>query len=389
MADPLTASDMWRIERGLGTSSMASPEERRRFAAAGQLPLNSMDVAKFAEGRGISPMAGTAEKEAWKMAEYMGGRREQAPISYGGLGDRPVGSSRRAIRMQDEWDKKQMDMLQQQRLAQQIQQANLAEQREGFRFTKEQNEYAAKLNLDTLNEKTAAQESSEANAIASGLNSIDFKTDPEAGLKIDQLVLNNPLGATRKDVAERIEAARNISSTYGLAATTKADQEARKAKSDIINSALRDGVTEQEIERTKFADPKTAVVDYNYEEIAKLAAQKVGERKTKEPEEEVYKPISVAEARDRRDIIKAEFDELDASVQSGKLDDDDSDYVKTKARLRRAEAELKVAEGVKQPQAGGAKPKELSPRDQSALDWANANPDDPRSSKIKQRLGVE
>jgi hypothetical protein len=30
---------------------------------------------------------------------------------------------------------------------------------------------------------------------------------------------------------------------------------------------------------------------------------------------------------------------------------------------------------------------QLSQQDQQALDWADANPDDPRSAKIKQRLG--
>jgi hypothetical protein len=32
--------------------------------------------------------------------------------------------------------------------------------------------------------------------------------------------------------------------------------------------------------------------------------------------------------------------------------------------------------------------KKLSPADQQALDWANANPDDPRSIRIKQKLGI-
>lgn len=36
---------------------------------------------------------------------------------------------------------------------------------------------------------------------------------------------------------------------------------------------------------------------------------------------------------------------------------------------------------------GGSR--ELSPQDQSALDWANRNPNDPRSRQIKQRLGVQ
>ena len=40
------------------------------------------------------------------------------------------------------------------------------------------------------------------------------------------------------------------------------------------------------------------------------------------------------------------------------------------------------------PSQGDKSPKSLSQQDKQALDWANANPKDPRSAKIKQRLGV-
>lgn len=129
MAEPLTSSDIWRIEAGWGTSPMASPEERRRFAAAGEIPLSSENVARLAEGRGISPMASAAEKEAWKMGEYMTGRREQAPVEYGGIGDRPTGTSRRSIRMQAEYDEAQKQALEQQRIMQQMDLQQRAESR--------------------------------------------------------------------------------------------------------------------------------------------------------------------------------------------------------------------------------------------------------------------
>lgn len=46
------------------------------------------------------------------------------------------------------------------------------------------------------------------------------------------------------------------------------------------------------------------------------------------------------------------------------------------------------------PPAGSSAPsaapqRQLSPQDQAALDWANAHPQDPRSEKIKQRLGIK
>lgn len=266
------------------------------------------------------------------------------PEEWGG---RPKGESRRAIRMREEWDKQRAAQIEEMRLMQQMEQSRLSEQRDAFRFSKEQNEYAAKLKLDALNERDAALESSEVNAIASGLETIDLRNDPEAGLKIDQLILENPLGAAREDVAKRIEAAKRINGTYGIAAITKADQETNKAKSAIINKALSEGVTQAEIEATRFADPQTGNIDYDYGKIEMLGSQRAGERKTKEPEEDGYKPLSVAEARDRKDVVQAEFDALSASVEKGELEDDDPDYVKTRARLRRAEAELRVAEGAK------------------------------------------
>ena len=300
-----------------------------------------------------SMMASPEERAAYAAQEVRAGNAPEyaLPEDYGG---RPQGTTRRAIRMAAAWDAEQTARIQQEQAMRQKEEASRKEQREGWRFMKEQNEYSAKEKLDALNERDSAQEASEANAIASGLEGIDFKTDAEAALKVDELILNNPLGAAREDINKQIGAAKNIITTYGIASRTKADQEAGKAKSAIINDALSAGVTEQEIEATRFADPKTAAVDYNYGEIAKLAAKRTGELKTKEPEEEGYKPISVAEARDRRDVAQAEFEALSSSVEKGELEDDDPDYVKTRARLRKAEAELKVAEGAKPSKAPAA-----------------------------------
>jgi len=41
------------------------------------------------------------------------------------------------------------------------------------------------------------------------------------------------------------------------------------------------------------------------------------------------------------------------------------------------------------PAPSAAPQRQLSPQDQAALDWANAHPQDPRSEKIKQRLGIK
>lgn len=116
MAEPLTSSDIIRERLGFGPRS---PEERQRAAAAGISPLSAIEREKFERGGGISPMASQTEKEAWQAAEVMAGRRPESelPESYGGLGERPSATTRRGLRMQQEWDKQREMMIQEQEAA--------------------------------------------------------------------------------------------------------------------------------------------------------------------------------------------------------------------------------------------------------------------------------
>jgi hypothetical protein len=116
MAEPLTSSDIIKLEKGFGPSS---DDERRRRFAAGESPVSRSDFARIAEGRGISSMASKSEKDAWVATEVMSGRRDpmELPESYGGLGDRPEATTRRGLRMQQEWDKQRETMIQEQEMA--------------------------------------------------------------------------------------------------------------------------------------------------------------------------------------------------------------------------------------------------------------------------------
>ena len=91
--------------------------------------------------------------------------------------------------------------------------------------------------------------------------------------------------------------------------------------------------------------------------------------------------MSVDQAQDEADVAKAEVESLRESGM-----EDSEDFAKAEARSRRAEAQLEVA---RKRASETTPPKRLGPTDQAALDWANANPEDPRSLKIKQRLGVK
>ena len=57
----------------------------------------------------------------------------------------------------------------------------------------------------------------------------------------------------------------------------------------------------------------------------------------------------------------------------------------TRTQTRLSLAQSRTAPAPTAQPAGG---RQLSPQDRQALDWANANPNDPRAAQIKQRLGV-
>ena len=73
-------------------------------------------------------------------------------------------------------------------------------------------------------------------------------------------------------------------------------------------------------------------------------------------------------AKYKEDLVQ----DYNARIESGELDDFFENYGRPKRTFNLPE-----------------RPVTLSPQDQQALDWANANPDDPRAAQIKQRLGVQ
>lgn len=271
MADPLTSSDMLSIERGGGPSAMASTEERRRFAAAGELPLNSMDMVKFAEGRGISPMAGTEDKAAWKMAEYMSGRREQAPVEYGGLGDRPQGSSRRAIRMQEAYDVRQAQMLEQERALQamdiqrkQMEINNAQETRAAAVFQSGLDEARAQAKIDTETEIQRAR-------FDSGFAELDPRT-PEFLDQLGALRKESPLVFVVPEVKGLVDQYLGINEIYMEAdkerraeeKALQAEQDSRdETQAEIAADVVTFGVTPEEQAQMLEPNLPAGVVRFN------------------------------------------------------------------------------------------------------------------------------
>lgn len=212
MAQPLTSTDIIRERMGFGVSPMASEDTRRAYAAAGLSPLGTQERQRFEAGGGLSPMASKQEQEAWKQAEFMAGKREQAPVGYGGLGDRPTvtaparfdekgqptGSFRRQLRMQEAWDTRQSQLFEQQRVAQQLD----LQQREENRLL---NEQRARENADIVKAKIEEKNAAILNNAFGVLADVELD-DPFAYTKaVDRL----------SDIAGALES-EDVRSTLGI-----------------------------------------------------------------------------------------------------------------------------------------------------------------------------
>ena len=289
MAEPLTSSDIIRERMGFGVSPLASNETRRAYAEAGLSPLGTQDRERLASGGGISPMASAQEKEAWKMAEFMGGQREQAPISYGGIGDRPIGASRRDIRMQAEWDKQQNEQLQRQRTMQQMD-LDQKQFEMGLRDQQmQEDDFYYNRGLKEAEQKLQAQQLSEATAIISGLNQLDPR-DPDYQKKRSKIFGNNPLGAADPNVQKVATEYGAVNEVYSNAMKEQATgiKDAQEKYAADMQKLMEAGVTEAEL--PQYINPKSPVGLPMFDPLrvaAKLGttkAQKEAEAKTSKEE---------------------------------------------------------------------------------------------------------
>lgn len=402
MAEPLTSSDIWRIQRGFGVSELASPEEKKRFAAAGVAPLTTGARQRFEEGRGISPMAGAAEKEAWVAAEVLAGRRDpmELPKTYGGLGERPEATTRRNYRMQQEWDKRYETMIQEQEAARQadmeskkfaIEQAREERQRRAEESAVEAELAKEQRDLEIETQADRAMKSILGTTLPDGqrTRSINVNED-DAVERIQSVIASNPYGMEKQIVKETIAMMLNDALSIRqrkLESQAAAIDEDTKARVGIARELAANGLSIAEFSkdgRVNFEAANTALGEaIRKKEEGKEAAidereQKRTLRRQKAATETELVKIKAQVGRFEKLRPTADnLRELEAArVSQGIFEDD----------INRINREL--GEESQAPAQPVATP-ELSPRDQSALDWANANPDDPRSQRIKQRLGVE
>lgn len=418
MAELLTSSDIIRERMGFGVSPLAAPETRRAYAEAGLSPLGTQERERFERGGRISPMASTPEKEAWVAAEVQAGRRPQTdlPTAYGGIGERPEATTRRGLRMQQEWDARHKMIIDQQEAIRQQEAAAREERRISIAEQAEQRQQWAQ---DTKEQRDAAilEQSGKIQSSIMGFTRPDGSkirpiniNDPDAVERLQSVIYANRLGmedqATKEVVFGLLDDARKVQETRSAQIQKQSEQQ----QSWLVGQqeeAASVGVDTSRFFTTK-VDPETnQTVVTGVDQLGLSKA--IGEAKRQDAERKKQEIASASVSEEIRgeakDALKG-IEEIDkqireqnfmASRESGERARDE--YL-ARAEYLRGEREVLTArfnnlipkkqESV-QPKTEVAQPqqKELSQQDQVALNWANANPDDPRSQKIKVKLGVQ
>lgn len=143
------------------------------------------------------------------------------PEEWGG---RPAGTSRRAIRMQEEWDKKRERQIEE---AQAFQQMDI--QRKQFEMQSrdqqlQEDEFYYNRGLKEAEQKLQAQQRSEAAAIIGGLNQLDPRS-PDYQKNVATLFGQNPLGATDEGVQKVWGQYGAASEIYNNSLVTQSEQQ--------------------------------------------------------------------------------------------------------------------------------------------------------------------
>lgn len=301
---------------GFGVSPLAAPETRRAYAEAGLSPLGTQERERFDRGGGISPSAGSSEKEAWKMAEYMGGQREQAPIEYGGIGERPTGTTRRAIRMQEQWDKQRENQIEDYKLQRDAYERERAFANQEKALVIDQARLDLQEGTVEAERKLKDQIDLEASAFVKGVNKLDPRS-ADYRENIAKLTGEYPLGALDPRSTRIIEMYEKTNDIYinNQVKLQERNIKAEKGMQDVAKVAEQSGLPMSNFVTT---DPVTGrdVVDYEALGRAQGALAKK-DTKTDEPR---YGGKTANEINSIISNIDADIEEANATGKVGEIE---------------------------------------------------------------------
>ena len=288
-----------------------------------------------------SPMASVEEQRAYQAYEMMPKvAAGELPVSalpeaYGG---RPTGTSRRAIRMQAEYDEAQKQALEQQRLMQQMEQAQRQEQMFQLDYASKQYDLRTKQNEALF----SAQEDADRRAAEAAFTEFRNKLNPNDPSSVgvlagyiagDSRLAESPIAKNSYDYFAK------ASENSAVSINAKTQEEAQNKYAEDMQKLMETGVTEEEL--PQYYDPDSPIGMPQFDR-RKVAARLGGSKAQEKAEAKTTKEETPKE-KIGLDLQQA-YGELNALLLSG------GDEVAAESKVAGLRARYKAATGEDAPE---------------------------------------
>ena len=317
-------------------------------------------------------MASHEEKERYRamqiQQEIEAGRATVAdlPETYGG---RPEGTTRRAIRRQAEYDKRQADLLNQERIRQQMdmnqKQFELQANQESRLF----NEQQARMNAERLKAKMDEKNAAVKN-IAFGIMADADLNDPFSYSRVVKQISGVAGALEDGDVRSALEVIQQASESSMGSIARKQQQELDDKFAQDMQSLMETGVAEKEL--PQFFDPNSPIGRPQFDK--RKVAARLGGAKAQEREEAKTTKVETPKDKIGLDLQQA-YGELNSLVFSGE------DLAAAAAKVEGLRERFKTATGEEAPEVP-LQPKSKAEYDRVPAGMLYIGPDGKR--RIKQ-----
>jgi hypothetical protein len=299
--------------------------------------------------------------------------------------------SRRKMRMEEEYRKYQLENLQQQKVMQEMAEFERQQEMAARQEARAEYKYNKEVETDLAKSRKDLEIEKQGMAFASGLRQLD-PTSPNYLIDRTKLYDDNPLALADPNIQKLTNDYDEINKIYRERDEKKAQEAEAQKKAEVQGRvAIAKDLAANGLSIADYS--KNGVVDFEAantalgEKLREREQGKEGELDEREQKRALRRQKASAETELVK--IKSQVGRLEklrptgdnvrdlegARVSQGIFEDE----------INRINREL----GGSEPQAEESPQKELSQQDQVALNWANANPDDPRAKRIKDKLGVQ
>jgi hypothetical protein len=242
------------------------------------------------------------------------GRTQMVPASFPeNWGGRPTGQSRRAIRMQGEWDKQRAQQIEEMKAFQQMELQNKQFEMQQRDQQLQEDDFYYNRGIKEAEQKYTTQQRAEARSIVESLNQLDPRS-PDFSKNLADIFTQNSLGAADPNVQKIVGIFQDANTAYmsSLEKVQSGQKDAEKAFASDMQKLLESGVTEEELPQYYNTDAPVGVPQFD----ARKVATRLGTTKSQEKEEDKATRKEAPQKKISLDITEA-YGRLNELLMSG------------------------------------------------------------------------